>query len=96
MTSQSCTLLMGEEKLIYLFLVSLNLVQHPKLKGICQGIKLGIRSLESLPLEDHERQCTAPVPDKAFNAILGRCAHWANYPNRTVVCQSLAPDRPEL
>ncbi|PON81679.1 hypothetical protein TorRG33x02_224980 [Trema orientale] len=40
MTSQSCMLIMGEEKLMYLFLVSLNLVQHPKLKGICQGIKV--------------------------------------------------------
>ncbi|PON45818.1 hypothetical protein PanWU01x14_255990 [Parasponia andersonii] len=56
---------------------------------------MGVRSLEGLPLEDHRRQRAAPNPYKAFNAILGRHAHWANCPNRTAVCQSLAPDRPE-
>ncbi|PON54850.1 hypothetical protein PanWU01x14_192160 [Parasponia andersonii] len=56
---------------------------------------LGVRSLEGLPLEDHRRQRTTPDPDKAFNVILGRCAHWANCPNKMAVCQSLVPDRLE-
>ncbi|PON56634.1 hypothetical protein PanWU01x14_180470 [Parasponia andersonii] len=57
--------------------------------------QLGVRSLKSLPPEDHRRQRAAPDLDKAFNAILGRCAHWVNCPDRTTVCQSLTPDRLE-
>ncbi|PON48354.1 hypothetical protein PanWU01x14_237490 [Parasponia andersonii] len=44
------------------------------------------------PWEAAEDQRTAPDPDSAFNAILGRCAHWANCLDKTAVCQSLAPN----
>ncbi|PON80245.1 Enolase C-terminal domain-like [Parasponia andersonii] len=56
-------------------------------------LEMGVRSLEGLPPEDHGKQLTAPDPDRAFNAILGRCVHWVNLPDRKTVCQSLTPDR---
>ena len=37
--------------------------------------QLGVRSLKDLPLEDPRGQRVVPDPDKAFNAILGRCAY---------------------
>ncbi|PON57769.1 hypothetical protein PanWU01x14_171310, partial [Parasponia andersonii] len=43
----------------------------------------GVWSLEGLLSKDHRRQHTALHPDRAFNAILGRCAHWVNHPDRT-------------
>ncbi|PON33163.1 hypothetical protein PanWU01x14_354940 [Parasponia andersonii] len=52
---------------------------------------LGVRSLKSVPPEDHGRQRIALDPDRAFNAILGRCVRWANRPDWMVACQSLIP-----
>ncbi|PON42613.1 hypothetical protein PanWU01x14_280660 [Parasponia andersonii] len=57
--------------------------------------QLEIRSLEGFPPEDHWRQRAAPDPDRAFNAILDRYAHWADRHDKTAVCQSLAPTRIE-
>ncbi|PON80247.1 Enolase [Parasponia andersonii] len=44
--------------------------------------QLGVRILEDLPPEDHGKQLTALDLDRAFNAILGKCAHWINRPDR--------------
>ncbi|PON49819.1 hypothetical protein PanWU01x14_227670 [Parasponia andersonii] len=55
----------------------------------------GVRSPKGLPPEYNGKQLTAPDPDKAFNAIVSRCAQRASRPDRTAICPNLAPDRLE-
>ncbi|PON77693.1 hypothetical protein PanWU01x14_024490, partial [Parasponia andersonii] len=57
--------------------------------------QLGVRSPKGLPQEYNGKQLTAPDLDRAFNAILSRCAHRINRPDRTAVCPNLAPDKLE-
>ncbi|PON38125.1 hypothetical protein PanWU01x14_314950 [Parasponia andersonii] len=52
-----------------------------------------VRSPKGLPTEYNGKRLTAPDPDRAFNAILGRCVLGTSRPDRTAIYLDLTPDR---
>ncbi|PON66078.1 hypothetical protein PanWU01x14_113050, partial [Parasponia andersonii] len=57
--------------------------------------QLGVGSPKGLPSEYNGKQLIALDPDRVFNAILSKCAHGTNRPDRMTVCPNLAPNRLE-
>ncbi|PON32076.1 hypothetical protein PanWU01x14_364510 [Parasponia andersonii] len=68
----------------------------PSLSQTLNGLApLRVGSPKGLPPEYSRKQLTPPDLDRAFNAILSRCAHWASRPDRMAACKNLTPDRLE-
>ncbi|PON72776.1 hypothetical protein PanWU01x14_062450, partial [Parasponia andersonii] len=52
-----------------------------------------VRNPKGLPTKYSGKRLTAPDPDRAFNAILGRCVPGTSRPDRTAIYPDLTPDR---